>query len=106
MKISDTQIWIENFYKERGWSSYGPFERIAFLAEEVGETARAVRAIEIGRDRPDESVESAEKLRENLVEELGDVLGNVFSLAAIYKVTVEEMLSAHKDKLNQRFSQE
>lgn len=34
---------------------YGPFIRTGFLMEEVGELARAVRAAEIRRDRPDES---------------------------------------------------
>lgn len=104
MKESDTQNWIQNFYNQRGWSSYGPFERIGFLVEEVGETARAVRAIEIGRDRPDENIKSAVKLREDLVEELGDVLGNIFILAGMYEVTIEEILDAHKNKLNQRYS--
>jgi NTP pyrophosphatase (non-canonical NTP hydrolase) len=106
MKESETQVWIQNFYNQRGWSDYGPFERIGFLMEEVGETARAVRAIEIGRDRPDEPIKSNEKLKVELIEELGDVLGNVFILASMYNVTIDEILEAHKNKLNKRYIKE
>ncbi|MCK9857731.1 hypothetical protein [Paenibacillus sp. ATY16] len=35
MKEQEFQQWIQDFYKERGWSGYGPFERMAFLTEEV-----------------------------------------------------------------------
>lgn len=45
------------------------------------EVARAIRALEIGRDRPDEVTESFEENRQALVEELGDVLGNVMVIA-------------------------
>ncbi|CAM3216534.1 MazG nucleotide pyrophosphohydrolase domain-containing protein [Paenibacillus lupini] len=106
MKETEMQQWIQDFYKQRGWSNYGPFERIAFLTEEVGETARAVRAIEIGRDRPDEAVQSADKLKQELTEELGDILGNVFILASMYDVTIGEILEAHKDKLSKRYIKE
>lgn len=106
MKEFEIQQWIQDFYKQRGWSNYGPFERIAFLTEEVGETARAVRAIEIGRDRPDEDPQSAESLRQDFIEELGDILGNVFILASMYDVTIGEVLEAHKDKLSKRYSKE
>lgn len=106
MKETEIQQWIQEFYKQRGWSSYGPFERIAFLTEEVGETARAVRAIEIGRDRPDESPQPEAKLKQDLTEELGDILGNVFILASMYGVTIEEILEAHKDKLSKRYIEE
>ncbi|UVI30429.1 MazG-like family protein [Paenibacillus spongiae] len=105
MKAADTQVWIQQFYDQRGWSNYGPFERIGFLTEEVGEAARAVRALEIGRDRPDEHHKSTDRLKEDLVEELGDVLGNVFILASLYDITIEEVLEAHKNKLSKRYAE-
>ncbi|WP_152396066.1 MazG nucleotide pyrophosphohydrolase domain-containing protein [Paenibacillus guangzhouensis] len=98
-----TQAWIEQFYQARGWSNYGPFERVGFLMEEVGETARAIRAIEIGRDRPDELVQPMERLRQELVEELGDVLGNIIILANMYDVSLDQILEVHKDKLTKRY---
>ena len=106
MKESETQRWIEQFYKQRGWSNYGPFERIGFLMEEAWETARAVRAMEIGRDRPDEGAKSIEELKEDLVEELGDVLGNIFILASMYEVSIDEILEKHKEKLIYRYKTE
>ncbi|MFC5468141.1 MazG nucleotide pyrophosphohydrolase domain-containing protein [Cohnella suwonensis] len=106
MKESENQVWIQNFYDQRGWSNYGPFERIGFLMEEVGETARAIRAIEIGRDRPDEHIKSKEKLKMELIEELGDVLGNVFILASMYNIAIDEILEVHKNKLNKRYIKE
>ncbi len=55
MNLEDCQKWISCFYKERGWYGLNPFIRVNFLSEEAGEVARAVRSLEIGRDRPDES---------------------------------------------------
>lgn len=55
MHLSEIQNWIEDFYRQRGWSQLGPFERVGFLMEEAGEIARAVQALEIGRNRPDEA---------------------------------------------------
>jgi len=101
---SDHQVWIQNFYRQRGWSNYGPFERIGFLTEEVGEAARAVRALEIGRDRPDEHAKTADRLKEDLAEELGDILGNVFILASMYGISIEEILEKHKNKLRGRYA--
>lgn len=71
--------------------------------EEAGELARAVRAIEIGRDRPDEGEKPAAEARQELVEELGDVLGNLILLANQYEVPFEEILEAHRAKLQKRY---
>lgn len=101
--MTTTQDWIHQFYKERGWSQYGPFERVGFLMEEVGETARAVRTIEIGRDRPDESLRSSEDQKQELIEELGDVMGNIMILANMYDLTLDQILEAHKHKLMKRY---
>ncbi|MGQ0422215.1 MazG nucleotide pyrophosphohydrolase domain-containing protein, partial [Bacillus sp. HC-Mk] len=54
MDIVAFQRWVEEFYEKRSWSQYNAFIRLNFLTEEVGEVSRVVRAIEIGRDRPDE----------------------------------------------------
>ena len=54
MNIEEYQRFISDFYKARNWYQYDPFIRANFLAEEVGEVSRAIRTLEIGRDRPDE----------------------------------------------------
>lgn len=102
MDIKEFQVWLETYYQARGWKELNPFIRIGFLAEETGEVARAIRALEIGRDRQDEGVKSTAALRTDLKEELGDVLGNVLILASKYEITLEELLIAHQEKLEGR----
>lgn len=96
MDVKEFQQWVSDYYEKRGWSELDIFVRIGFLAEETGEVARAIRALEIGRDRPDEIVTSVEQNKANLVEELGDVLGNVIVIANKYNISLEEVFSSHK----------
>ena len=104
MNATEFQHWVEKYYKSRGWSDLDIFVRIGFLAEETGEVARAIRALEIGRDRPDEEPESCTENKEELISELGDVLGNVSVIANKYGISLEEVFKAHTDKLNARYS--
>lgn len=101
--INQYQRWISDFYKNRGWYALNPFIRVNFLSEETGEVAKAVRALEIGIDRPDEQAASQEQLLDNLTEELGDVLDNIFILADKYNITLDQILEQHQKKLQQRF---
>ncbi len=55
MNVNEFQEWVKAYYEKRGWSELDIFIRIGFLTEETGEVARAIRTLEIGRDRPDES---------------------------------------------------
>lgn len=104
--ITEAEQWTKEFYQKRGWSEYGPFIRIGFLMEEAGELARAVRAYEIGRDRPDETKRSAGELKRELVEEMGDVMGNLIMLAGMYDISLEDMMARHRKKLTERFKGE
>ncbi len=106
MDFPEYQGWISAFYKKRGWYQLAPFIRMNFLSEETGEVARAVRSLEIGRDRPDEEAQTYQAGIANLTEELGDVLDNVFILADKYEIQLEDILRAHKQKLSQRFQNE
>lgn len=106
MDVIEFQQWVNDYYENRGWSDLDIFIRIGFLAEETGEVARAIRALEIGRDRPDEVTESYMNSREGLVEELGDVLGNVIVIANKYNISLEEVFHSHKEKLSKRYSHE
>lgn len=65
MQTTEMEKWIKDFYQMRNWTEYGPFIRLGFLMEETGELARAVRAIEIGRDRPDEQRQESPELKKN-----------------------------------------
>jgi NTP pyrophosphatase (non-canonical NTP hydrolase) len=77
LDVNEFQHWLNTYYKNRGWSDLNIFIRIGFLSEETGEVARAIRALEIGWDRPDEFENSYEENKKKLTEELGDVLGNI-----------------------------
>ncbi|MBD3922290.1 MazG-like family protein [Paenibacillus sp. PR3] len=104
MNINEFQQWVKDYYAQRKWSDLNIFIRIGFLAEETGEVARAIRALEIGRDRPDEVDGTYEENKVQLVEELGDVLGNLIVIANQYDISLEEILDAHKEKLAARYS--
>lgn len=106
MDVTEFQKWVNDYYENRGWSELDIFIRIGFLAEETGEVARAIRALEIGRDRPDEVTDSFMNNRKDLVEELGDVLGNVIVIANKYNISLEEVFNSHKEKLSKRYSHE
>ncbi|SEO84605.1 NTP pyrophosphatase, house-cleaning of non-canonical NTPs [Amphibacillus marinus] len=104
MNILSYQHWVTDFYKKRSWYELDTFIRINFLTEEVGEVSRAVRALEIGRDRPDEDELSRQKKLENLKEELGDVLDNLFILADKYGISMTQIVENHKEKLVKRYN--
>src|SRR6476661_6303445 len=99
MDIVAFQRWVEEFYEKRSWSQYNAFIRLNFLTEEVGEVSRVVRAIEIGRDRPDEDAKTEEELKE----ELGDVLSNLIILSQKYDLDLQDIMDAHVTKLSKRF---
>jgi NTP pyrophosphatase (non-canonical NTP hydrolase) len=103
MNVTEFQHWVKDYYKMRGWSDLDIFIRIGFLAEETGEVARAIRALEIGRDRPDEVTGTLEENKKELTEELGDVLGNLIVIANKYDISLEEIFQSHKDKLAERY---
>ena len=103
MNIAEFQRWVEEFYEKRSWSQYNSFIRLNFLTEEVGEVSRVVRAIEIGRDRPDEQTKQVEELKMELKEELGDVLANLIILSQKYDLDLQDIMNAHVEKLSKRF---
>ncbi|MCK1999696.1 MazG-like family protein [Psychrobacillus psychrodurans] len=104
MNVTEFQQWIKEYYESRGWSELDIFIRIGFLAEETGEVARAIRALEIGRDRPDEIKGSYEENKQELTEELGDVLGNLIVIANKYNISLDKVFQSHKKKLLERYS--
>lgn len=104
LDVNEFQEWLKGYYQKRGWSELDIFIRIGFLAEETGEVARAVRALEIGRDRPDEMPETRVQQKQELVEELGDVLGNIIIIANKYDIALEDIFQSHRDKLQKRYT--
>ncbi len=56
--LNQLQKFVGAYYTKKGWLDLNIFIRIGFLSEETGEVARAIRTLEIGRDRADEAVKS------------------------------------------------
>lgn len=105
MDIKAYQQWVSDFYKERNWYQYHAFIRSNFLTEEVGELCQAIRKYEIGRDRPDEEEQTRAENLNDIKEELGDVLDNLFIIASLYNLSLEDIITAHKTKLEKRFAE-
>lgn len=101
--IEDHQLWLEKFYAERGWDKYSPFVVSNFITEEVGELARAIRSIEIGRDHPGEEVLSDKALEANLIEELADCMDQILILCSKFGIQSTDLLAASETKLINRF---
>ena len=103
MEAKEFQKWIADYYQSRGWADLDIFIRIGFLAEETGEVARAIRDLEIGRDRPDEEDSTFIEGKQELTEELGDVLGNVAVIANKYDIDLADIFTEHQKKLSKRY---
>lgn len=103
MHFSEYQRWVREFYQQQGWYDRDVFRRLAYLVEEVGEVSCAVRSIEIGRERPDETEQSLQQKRTNLIEELGDVIDNLFILADKYQIDLEDVIKHHQHKFTKRY---
>ncbi|OOF87028.1 MazG nucleotide pyrophosphohydrolase domain-containing protein [Rodentibacter ratti] len=106
MNLQSYQKWLCNFYRSRKWYQYDSFIRLNFLTEEVGELAQAVRAYEIGRDRPDENDQSQTEKLQHIEEEIGDVLNNLLILADKYELNLIDILQANQQKILNRFKDE
>ncbi|MCO7176340.1 MazG-like family protein [Sporolactobacillus kofuensis] len=105
MELNDVQDWENRFYEKQGWRDLPPYIRVGFLMEEAGEVSRAVRTYEIGRDHhPEEGKKTQEEMRQNLSEEIGDVLSNLAILANLYNLKLEEVVKVHRRKLCDRFN--
>ena len=103
LRVNQHQEWLVNFYQKRNWYQLSPFVRLNFLTEEVGELSRAIRAIKFGRDHPGEPKPNAEQLRDNLTEELADVLDQLLIISSKFDIAPETLLKYSEDKLKARF---
>lgn len=106
LNLKKHQEWLVDFYKRRNWYQYSPFIRLNFLTEEVGELSRAIRAMKIGRDHPGEPKQSQKDFKNNLVEELADVLDQVLIMADKFDIDPETLLEHSQEKLTKRFQKQ
>ncbi|PAK84663.1 MazG nucleotide pyrophosphohydrolase domain-containing protein [Lentilactobacillus parakefiri] len=104
MTLKQHEDWLVDFYKRRDWYKYSSFIRLNFLTEEVGELSRAIQAIEIGRDHPGEH-ETKDERKDNLHEELADVMDQVLILCDKYQVDPDSLMAFSEAKLKKRFNE-
>lgn len=103
MNLDEHKQWLADFYAERGWLQLSSSRRLNFLTEEVGELSQAIRRFEFGRDHPGERTQSVKEEKENIVEELADVLDEVFIFCEKFGISPSELMQYSEDKLNGRF---
>lgn len=103
--MKEIQEWIIDFYKQRGWT-YPASIRLNFLVEELGELSKAIRTLEIGRDgHPEDQSKDESTIREEIEQEIGDVLVNLMLIADIFHLDLEQAIRRHKEKLENRFKE-
>ncbi|MGO3357986.1 MAG: MazG nucleotide pyrophosphohydrolase domain-containing protein [Bifidobacterium crudilactis] len=105
MDIHNHARWLKDFTISRQWYPYPPFVRLAFMSEELGELAQAVRTHEIGRDHPHEQKLSEDEQLSHIREELADVLDNLLIMADKYGFTADDLMQASEAKLTKRFGE-
>ena len=98
MQIREYQQWLEAWDRARGWDQVDPAHTLVHALEEMGEVARLVLGWEGYKD-----VESPEKLRAGLSEELSDLFVFLFKLAYQTGVDVEDALAAGQAKADSRY---
>ena len=102
MKTSDIEKTILARCKKYNWKT-DPNTDIRNLMEEIGEMSREVRRLEDGRERPDETEDNREEIRNHLAEEIGDILFPLVKIAHHYNITLEEAFQRHEEKMYERY---
>ena len=99
MHIAEYQKWLKEWDQARGWDRVKPSHTLIHALEEMGEVARLVLQWEGYKD-----VESPDRLRAKLAEELSDVFVFLFKLAYQCGVDVEAALRAGQIKADERYA--
>ena len=98
MQIREYQEWLEAWDRARGWDKVDPAHTLVHALEEMGEVARLVLGWEGYKD-----VESPEKLRADLSEEMSDLFVFLFKLAYQTGIDVEDALGRGQAKADSRY---
>lgn len=100
------QQWVQAFNEKQGWGpqNQSPFEDITHLTEEVGELARAVRRIEVGRDAHTEKENmTTDEMMYELKKEAGDVLRDLLSICNRYGFSIDEAFFEHQKDMTSKY---
>lgn len=95
MEISQAQKLVDNWIKKYGVRYFSELTNLAILTEEVGEVARIM-----AREYGDQSYKQTEK--NNLADELADVLWVVFAIANQTNINLTEAFEKNINKKTNR----
>ena len=105
MTLRAHQLWLKAFYERRGWDELSAGTRVNFMTEEIGEVAKAIRKLELAYDHPGQTAGTLLERRENLQEELADVLDALLILADKYEIAADDLLTQSQAKLSARYGE-
>ncbi len=94
--IKSLQKYIAYKIKERGFEDETLHERLVLLMEEVGELAKACRKVS------GMNVDQNREIKNNVGEELADVLNLLFAVAIKLDVDVEKEFLSKEKKVDER----
>lgn len=98
MEIQELQNEVDGWIKKYGVRYFSPLTNMAILTEEVGELARVM-----ARKYGDQSFKDGEK--ENIADELADILWVVAAIANQTEVDLEKAIAENIDKKTKRDNQ-
>lgn len=87
------QIMVDEWIKNFGGGYWKPLSMLAALVEEVGELARVLNSMEIGKSNYS---------FEHLIEEIGDVLFALTCISNYYNIDLENALKYTLNKYTKR----
>lgn len=80
LKVKDLQVMVDTWIKDFGGGYWKPLSMLAALIEEVGELARILNSIEVGKH---------EFKFESLLEEIGDIFFALICISNYYGIDLE-----------------
>jgi len=94
VEFSDYQQQLQSLERERGWDRVLTSHTFLHMAEEMGEIGRVLQYLEGYRDTD----HSAVQLREELAEELADLMAFIFKLASQHDIDMGKAMRAQMKK--------
>jgi NTP pyrophosphatase (non-canonical NTP hydrolase) len=100
MTLNDAQLTVDNWIKTIGIRYFNELTNMAILTEEVGEVARLMSRLY--GEQSFKKTEDAENAKENLADEMADVLFVLICLANQTGVDLTAALEKNLDKKTKR----
>lgn len=102
MDIRAYQRWVQEYDQARGWDLCPGTDTLAHLVEELGEVTRCVLGLHGYRNIPPQDMEA---VKEDLGEELADLVTFAVKLAYTYDLDLAKYLVQNQAKCAARFGE-